>query len=125
MTSETGGVSQQRSESRDPAEDRDVVDLDAALDEQFLDVSVGQVNREYQRIATTITSGGNRNPAKADVGGDQERQRTASSAKPALISRSTNATGWVTFILLGPPSVDTPPRQVSLSCPRSWSARAQ
>jgi hypothetical protein len=31
--------------------------------------------RRYQRMATTITSGGNRNPANADVGGDHVRER--------------------------------------------------
>jgi hypothetical protein len=44
---------------------RDVVDLDAALDEKFLHVAVGQAVAQYQRTATTITSAGNRNPAKA------------------------------------------------------------
>jgi hypothetical protein len=31
--------------------------------------------RRYQRTATTITSGGNRNPANADFGGSHERER--------------------------------------------------
>jgi hypothetical protein len=29
------------------------------------------LNRKYQRTATTITSGGNRNPANADVGANR------------------------------------------------------
>jgi hypothetical protein len=33
------------------------------------------LNRRYQRTATTITSGGNRNPANADFGGSQRRGR--------------------------------------------------
>ncbi len=41
-----GGLSQQRREPHDPAVDSDVVDLDPALGEQFLDVAVGQ--REAQ-----------------------------------------------------------------------------
>jgi hypothetical protein len=33
------------------------------------------LNRRYQRTATTITSGGNRNPVNADFGGSQGRGR--------------------------------------------------
>jgi hypothetical protein len=33
------------------------------------------LNRRYQRTATTITSGGNRNPANADFGGNHGRGR--------------------------------------------------
>jgi hypothetical protein len=36
------------------------------------------LNRRYQRTATTITSGGNRNPANADFGGNQGRGRVDS-----------------------------------------------
>jgi hypothetical protein len=43
-----------------------VVDLDAALGEQFLDVAVGQPKRRYQWTARMMTSGGKRKPAKAD-----------------------------------------------------------
>jgi hypothetical protein len=47
-----------------------VVDLDAALGEEFYDVAVGQTEaRGYQRTATTITSGGKRKPAKMERGG--------------------------------------------------------
>jgi hypothetical protein len=45
-----------------------VVDLHIAFDEELFDVTVGQVKRRYQRIASTITSGGKRKPAKADRG---------------------------------------------------------
>ncbi len=31
--------------------------------------------RRYQRMATTITSGGNQNPANAEVAGNHERER--------------------------------------------------
>lgn len=34
-----------------------------------------RLNRRYQRTATTISSGGNRNPANADVGGSDGRER--------------------------------------------------
>jgi hypothetical protein len=40
---EPGGIGQQRSEPLHPSEDGDVVDLDAAFDQQFLNISVGQV----------------------------------------------------------------------------------
>ncbi|GAB4060618.1 hypothetical protein GCM10028775_77060 [Catellatospora paridis] len=33
------------------------------------------MNRRYQRTATTITSGGNRNPANAVFAGDNGRER--------------------------------------------------
>ena len=40
----------------DPPVDRDVVDLDAAFSQQFLNVAVRQAVRRYQRTATAITS---------------------------------------------------------------------
>jgi len=42
--------------------DADVVGLDPALGEQFLDVAVGPPKRRYQRTASTMMSGGNENP---------------------------------------------------------------
>jgi hypothetical protein len=39
--------------------DADVVGLDPALGEQFLDVAVRPPKRRYQRIARTMMSGGN------------------------------------------------------------------
>jgi hypothetical protein len=51
------------------------------------------LNRRYQRTATTITSGGNRNPANADFGGDHGQGRAGSfTIKPASIIQSANAT---------------------------------
>jgi hypothetical protein len=47
-----------------------VVDLDTAFDQQLFHVAVGQaVASRYHRTATTITSAGNRNPTKAELGG--------------------------------------------------------
>jgi hypothetical protein len=40
-----------------------VVDLHTAFDRELFDVTVGQVKAGFQRIASTITSGGNRKPA--------------------------------------------------------------
>jgi hypothetical protein len=37
-----------------------MVDLDATLGEQLLDVAVGSPKRRYQRTASTMTSGGKR-----------------------------------------------------------------
>ncbi|MFI6259399.1 hypothetical protein ACIBCL_25295 [Micromonospora zamorensis] len=41
------------------------------------------MNRRYQRTASTITSGGNRNPTNADDGGDQDRARDDNLTGPA------------------------------------------
>jgi hypothetical protein len=73
VASEPGRVSQQRREPLHPPKDRDVVDLNPAFDEKLLDVAVGQAVRRYHRTATTITSGGNRNPSNAELGGDHRR----------------------------------------------------
>jgi hypothetical protein len=43
-----------------------VVDVDAALGQQLLDVAIRQVEAQDQRTASTITSGGKPKPAKAD-----------------------------------------------------------
>jgi hypothetical protein len=61
-----GGLGQQWREPLHPAVDGDVVDLDPTLGEELLDVAVGQPEAQIQRIASTITSGGKRKPAKAD-----------------------------------------------------------
>jgi len=54
-----------------------VVDLHTALGEQFLDIAVGEAETQYQRTATTITSGGKRKPTNADRGGIDGRERRA------------------------------------------------
>jgi hypothetical protein len=41
-----GGIGQQRCEPLDPAVDRDMVDLDAALGEQLFDVAIGQAEAQ-------------------------------------------------------------------------------
>ena len=64
-----GGVGQQRREAHHPPVDGYVVDLDTALGEQRLDVAVGQPEAQVPATATTMTSGGNRNPAKPERGG--------------------------------------------------------
>jgi hypothetical protein len=43
-----------------------MIDLDPALGEQLLDISIRKTNRRYQRTARTITSGGNRKPLNAE-----------------------------------------------------------
>jgi len=45
-----------------------VVNLDAPFGEELLDVAVGEAEAECQRTASTMTSVGNRKPAKADRG---------------------------------------------------------
>jgi hypothetical protein len=62
----TGGVGQQWREPLHPAVDGDMVDLDAALSQEFLDVAIRQPEAQYQRTASTMMSGGKPKPAKAD-----------------------------------------------------------
>jgi hypothetical protein len=52
-----------------------MVDVDASLGQQLLDVAVGQAKRRYQRTATTMTLGGRRKPAKAHRGSGAARGR--------------------------------------------------
>ena len=70
----SGGIDQQRSEALDPLVDRDVIDLDATLDQELFNVAIGESRqyRRYQRTAIMMTSGGNRYPANAEqsMGGD-------------------------------------------------------
>jgi hypothetical protein len=58
MAAGAGGLGQQWREALDPPVDAGVVDLDAALGEEFFEVAVRQAKRRYQRTASTITSGG-------------------------------------------------------------------
>ena len=67
-----------------------MVDLDTTLEQQFLDVAVGQVVAQVQRTATMITSGGNRNPANADRGGRTGRRRFESFTVQACVAQR----GW-------------------------------
>jgi hypothetical protein len=46
-----------------------MVDLDAALGEEFFDVAVGQAEAQLPATATTMTSGGKRKPANVERGG--------------------------------------------------------
>jgi hypothetical protein len=55
-------VDQFGGEPLDPAEQGDVIDIDAALRQ----VPVRNADRRYQRTATRITSGGKRNPENAN-----------------------------------------------------------
>lgn len=66
-------VDQQRREPLHPPDDRDMIHLDTALNEQLLHVAVRQPVPQVQRTATMITSGGNRNPPKPDRGGGTRR----------------------------------------------------
>ncbi len=79
-----GGLSQQRRESHDPAVDSDVVDLDAALGEQLLNVAVGQ--RETQ-VPAERQDDDVRREAEASEGGswDCRRATAASSHRDSLI----------------------------------------
>jgi hypothetical protein len=45
-----------------------MVDLDSPLSQEFFEVPVGKSVAQYHRTATRMTSGGNRNPANAELG---------------------------------------------------------
>jgi hypothetical protein len=89
-----GGLSQQRREPHDPAVDSDVVDLDPALGEQFLDVAVGQ--REAQVPAdgqddhlgreAEASEGRSRNWSRARAAGSHD------NSLPTQDSQAANAT---------------------------------
>jgi hypothetical protein len=64
----SGGIGEQAREAQLPPVDGDVVNLNAAFDQEFFDVTVGRPERRYQRTASTITSDGKRKPEKADRG---------------------------------------------------------
>ena len=66
MPAGPGDVDQLGAEPLHPPVDRDVIHDDAAFGKEILHVAVGQAVRRYQRTASMITSGGNRNPAKLD-----------------------------------------------------------
>jgi hypothetical protein len=80
------GIGEQREPLHQPVH-RDVVDLDAELGQQLLDVPVGQPIGRYQRTATVITSGGKPEPGKrrpVDVGTGEPR----STHLPSFLSQT-------------------------------------
>jgi hypothetical protein len=56
-----------------------VVGLHPALGEQFLDVAVGEAETQVPADPTTMTSGGNRKPTKADRGTGAARDGDAAT----------------------------------------------
>jgi hypothetical protein len=64
-----------------------VIDFDAPLGEQFLDVAVGQAERRYQRTATTITSDGKRKRRKQTAGLEQSEGDGFSCRAVSLLER--------------------------------------
>ena len=55
-----------------------MVNIDAPLGQEFFHITVGESEAcRYQRTATVITSGGNRNPANAQGATDRATQRAA------------------------------------------------
>jgi hypothetical protein len=69
-------VREERREALQPPEDGDVIDLDAALGEEFLQIAKREAIDRYQRTATTMMSGGNRKPLNAELGtSDTGRRR--------------------------------------------------
>ena len=69
VAARTGRIREERRKALLPQEHRHVIDLDAALGQQFLEVAIGEdVARRYQRTAKAMISGGNRKPLKAELG---------------------------------------------------------
>jgi hypothetical protein len=85
MSAGPGSLGQQAGEAKHPPVDGDVVDLDTAFGGQLLDVTVGQAKRRYQRMASTITSGGKQKPANAERAIGAVRQRRVLMATVCLL----------------------------------------
>jgi hypothetical protein len=65
VSAEPRRVQQQRGEPLDPPVHRDVINLDTAFEQEFFNVAIGQAEPQVPaHRATTITSGGNRNPGE-------------------------------------------------------------
>ena len=75
MPTGPGGVGQQRREPQHPPVDGDVVDLDATLDEQLLDVAVGQAETQVPPDRQHDDIRRKRNPAKVERAGIDRRER--------------------------------------------------
>ena len=60
-----------------PAVDGDVVDFDAPLGEQLLDVTIRKPVPQIPAHATVMTSAGNRKPVKAERATCDRREREA------------------------------------------------
>jgi hypothetical protein len=71
MAARLGGVGQQRGEAEHPPVDSHVVDLDATLGEQFLDVTVGQP--EAQVLADSDDDDIGREPEPGEGGARRDR----------------------------------------------------
>jgi hypothetical protein len=63
-----GRIHQDRCEPLDPPEQGHMVDLDASLSEELLEIPVRQSLPQVQRTAIRMTSGGNLNPANPEPG---------------------------------------------------------
>lgn len=93
--SDTGaGYGEKRCEPLHPPVDGNVVDLDAALDQQPLHIAVGQAiaqvppHRDHDHLGRETRS----RRRQSRMAARNEDGRTASPVKPASIDRSTDAT---------------------------------
>jgi len=79
-----GSVGEQRREPLDPPVDADMVDLDAALGEQFLNVAVRQGEAQIPADRDDDDVGWNREPAKADrtMGAGRGRRGLMATVSP-------------------------------------------
>jgi hypothetical protein len=90
MPAGPGGVGQQRREPQHPPVDGDVVDLDAPLDEQLLDISVGQAeaqvpaDREHDHIR------GEAEPGEGGARGDRPAGAVSGSHGRSVSARTTS-----------------------------------
>jgi hypothetical protein len=94
MTSGPGGVGQQHSEPLHPPEHGDVVDLDTTLNQEFLDVAVGQVVAQVPAHRDDDRLGWEPEPDERRLWGCQGPggRSTPSPVKHAAILPTLNAT---------------------------------
>src|SRR5690348_5326443 len=87
MSAGTGCVDEQWREALHPAVDRDVIDLDAPLGQQFFHVAVGEPVTQIPTNRNHDPSGAKRNPEKLDLDADtRRRRRRINQACPILSS---------------------------------------
>jgi hypothetical protein len=86
--------------NRAPTDTRDVVDLDATLGEQFLDVALRQPEAQLPTDSQDDHSGGNRKPAKADGGTGPRRGRVLMPAvSPPRRRHGQRNSAFTTFLV--------------------------
>ena len=113
MSTRPGGVGQQGREPQHPAVDGDVVDLDPAFGQQFLDVAVGQAETQLPADGedddigweAEAGNGGPRSGSTARAAGSHTSSLTARTRSPPM--QQSACSGW-TSARVGVDRVATP-----------------